>query len=129
MANISGPQPTLRQLELFVAAAQHGSFAAAADAIFVTPNAVSSAVTELESIFDTQLVIRRRAKGLTATAAGRDLATRAIDLLEQSEELTLHIGNTGDVPQGSVNVGCYSTLAATIVPELWAQVAHQLPEV
>lgn len=129
MSNNSGTQPTLRQLELFIAAAQHGSFAAAAEAIFVTPNAVSSAVTELENIFDTQLVIRRRAKGLTKTAAGRDLAIRATDLLDQAEELTLHIGNTGNVPRGSVNVGCYSTLAATIVPELWAQVAHHLPEV
>ncbi|NLZ97260.1 MAG: LysR family transcriptional regulator [Micrococcus sp.] len=129
MPNTLEPQPTLRQLKLFIAAAQEGSFAAAAEAMHVTPNAVSSAVTELETTFNAQLVIRRRAKGLTTTAAGQDLATRATTLLDQAAELALHIGNTGDVPRGSVNVGCYSTLAATIIPELWAQVAQQLPEV
>lgn len=129
MSNTPGPQPTLRQLELFVAASKHGSFAAAADDVFVTPNAVSSAVNELESIFDTQFFIRRRAKGLTTTAAGQDLFTRANELLAQAKELALHIGNVDNVPRGPVKVGCYSTLAATVVPELWAQVAKHLPEV
>lgn len=129
MSLTSGPQPTLRQLELFIAAAQFGSFAAAAEEVFVTPNAVASAVTELETIFGTQLVIRRRAKGLTTTAAGQALTARAVDLLAQANELTLSIGNVGNIVRGPVKVGCYSTLAATIVPELWAQVADQLPEV
>src|SRR5690625_2509168 len=96
MAMFSGDQPTLRQLELFIAAARHGSFAAAAAAVFVTPNAVSSAVTELETTFKTQLFIRRRAKGLTTTAAGQDLVVRAEQLLDQARELTLHIGNVDD---------------------------------
>lgn len=129
MAMFSGDQPTLRQLELFIAAARHGSFAAAAAAVFVTPNAVSSAVTELETTFKTQLFIRRRAKGLTTTAAGQDLVVRAEQLLDQARELTLHIGNVDDVPRGPVKVGCYTTLAATVVPELWAQVAKHLPQV
>src|SRR5699024_1714754 len=73
----TGSQPTLRQLELFIAAAEHRSFAAAAAEVFVTPNAVSAAVTELETLFNTQLFIRRRAKGLTLTAAGQDLVVRA----------------------------------------------------
>jgi len=120
-------QPTLRQLELFVAAAQYGSFAAAADIKYVTPNAVSSAVTELESIFNTQLFIRRRAKGLITTTAGRDLLTHAERLLGQAHELSLLIGNRDDTPRGSVKVGCYATLAATIIPELWAQTTQRLP--
>lgn len=129
MKNSPEPQPTLRQLELFIAAAEHGSFAAAADEVFLTPNAVSAAVNDLESMFDTQLFIRRRAKGLTTTAAGQDLIARARKLLEQASELSLNIGNVNDVPRGPVKVGCYSTLSATVVPELWAQVAKHLPEV
>src|SRR5699024_6960524 len=129
MPNTLEPQPTLRQMKLFIAAAQEGAFAAAAEAMHVTPNAVSSAVTELETTFNAQLVIRSSAKALTATAAGQDLATGATARLDPAAELALHIGNTCDVPRGSVNVGCYSTWAATISPELWAQVAQQLPEV
>jgi len=127
MASSPGAQPTLRQLELFLAATQYGSFAAAAEAMYVTPNAVSSAVDELETIFNTQLFIRRRAKGLTTTSAGRDLVVHAERLLEQARELTSLIGNRDNVPRGSVKVGCYSTLAATIIPELWAQTAQHLP--
>lgn len=127
MVDSSNTQPTLRQLELFIAATQHGSFAAAADAMYVTPNAVSSAVTELESTFNTQLVIRRRAKGLTTTTAGQDLVTHAERLLQQAQELTLLIGNRDDTPRGPVKIGCYATLAATIIPALWAQTAQNFP--
>src|SRR5699024_12156172 len=77
----------------------------------------------------TQLFIRRRAKGLTLTAAGQDLVVRARDLLDRANELTLHIGNVSDVPRGPVKVGCYSTLAATVVSELWARVTRLLPEI
>lgn len=121
-------QPTLRQLELFIAAAEHDSFAAAAEALYITPNAVSSAVTELEAIFKTQLFIRRRAKGLTTTTAGRDLIVHAERLQQQVHELILLVGNRDeDKPRGPVRVGCYATLAATIIPELWAQTAQYLP--
>lgn len=127
MASSPGAQPTLRQLELFIAAAHYGSFAAAADIKYVTPNAVSSAVTELESIFNTQLFIRRRAKGLITTTSGHDLVVHAQRLLDQAQELSMLIGNRDDTPRGSVKIGCYATLAATIIPELWAQTTQHLP--
>src|SRR5699024_10288252 len=103
----TGSQPTLRQLELFIAAAEHRSFAAAAAEVFVTPNAVSAAVTELETLFNTQLFIRLRAKDLTLTAAGQDLVVRTRDLHERAYELTLHFVNLSDVPRGQVKFGCY----------------------
>lgn len=127
MADAPSTQPTLRQLELFLAATQQGSFAAAADTMYVTPNAVSSAVTELETIFNTQLFIRRRAKGLTTTPAGQDLVIHAERLLQQARELTLLIGNRDEAPRGPVKIGCYATLATTIIPELWAQTAQRFP--
>ena len=57
------------------------------------------------------------------------MVDRATDLLNRANEMTLHIGNVDDVPRGPVKVGCYSTLTATVVPELWAQVARSLPEI
>lgn len=95
--------------------------------MYVTPNAISAAVTELETIFNTQLFIRRRAKGLTATSAGRDLVVHAERLLQQAQELTLLISNREEEPRGPVKIGCYATLAATIIPELWAQTAQHYP--
>lgn len=95
--------------------------------MYVTPNAISSAVSELETIFNAQLFIRRRAKGLTTTSSGRDLVIYAERLLLQAEELTLLIGNRDEIPRGPVKIGCYATLAATIIPELWAQTAEHFP--
>src|SRR5699024_7311018 len=57
----------------------------------------------------------------------RDLIAHAEQLLEQVNELTLHIGNSENEPRGPVRVGCYTTLAATIIPELWAQTAEHFP--
>ncbi|OMH37185.1 LysR family transcriptional regulator [Tersicoccus sp. Bi-70] len=120
---------TLRQLDLFVAAAEHGSFAAAAQHAYVTPNAVASAVSDLESVLGATLAVRRRARGLTLTPSGVRLLDGARDLLRRASELRLSIGEHGGVPVGPVAVGCYSTLAPTVVPELWARLAERHPGV
>lgn len=120
---------TLRQLELFAAAAEHGSFAAAAKHSWVTPNAVASAVHELETTLGATLVVRRRARGLTLTPSGVRLLGGARDLLRQANELRLSIGETEGVASGPVAVGCYSTLAPTVVPELWERLAGRHPAV
>ncbi|HWS51553.1 MAG TPA: LysR family transcriptional regulator [Microbacterium sp.] len=110
---------TLRQLELFCAAADTGSFAAAAQVLYLTPNAVALAVRELEAALDTHLCVRHRARGLTLTPSGQRLADQARSLLRDADELVRMIGSNGrDTLRGSVVVGCYSTLAATVMPPL-----------
>lgn len=109
---------TLRQLELFCAAADHGSFAGAAEALFLSPNAVSLAVRELEGALDVQLCVRQRARGLTLTPSGMGLLRHARALLRDADELVRTVGNHGGTLTGSVTVGCYSTLAATVLPPL-----------
>jgi len=109
---------TLRQLELFCAAADYGSFSAAADALFVSPNAVAFAVRELERSLDTHLCVRQRARGLTLTPSGVGLLQHARALLRDAEELVRTVGNHGGALTGSVAMGCYSTLAATVLPPL-----------
>lgn len=123
------PEITLRQLELFCAAAQNGSFVAAAEVKFISPNAVATAVTELERVMKVQLVVRRKAKGITLTPAGRELQQRALLLLENAVDITQTVGQTGGELRGPVRVGCYATLGATVVPELYTQVENQLPKV
>ena len=109
---------TLRQLELFRAAADHGSFAAAAESLYVTPNAVALAVRELEASLDVHLCVRQRARGLTLTPSGVRLLRHARALLRDADELVRTVGSHGGALTGSVAVGCYSTLAATVLPPL-----------
>ena len=109
---------TLRQLELFSAAAERGSFAAASQSLFLTPNAVALAVRELESALGVQLFVRRRALGLTLTPSGTHLLPRARRLLREADDLCRSVGSFGGELSGPVGVGCYSTLAATVLPPL-----------
>ena len=109
---------TLRQLELFRAAAEHGSFAAASHAVFLTPNAVALAVRELETALGVQLFVRRRAQGLTLTPSGTHLLPAARRLLRDADDLCRRVGNVDGELSGPVGVGCYSTLAATVLPPL-----------
>ena len=109
---------TLRQLELFCAAADHGSFAAAAQSLFLTPNAVAVAVRDLETSLGVHLCVRHRARGLTLTPSGTHLLARARPLLRDAEELYRSVGSVAGPLSGPVAVGCYSTLAATVLPPL-----------
>lgn len=115
------PGFTLRQLDLFVAAVEHGGFAPAAQARHLSPNSVAQAVTELERRMQTRLVLRHSARGITLTASGRQLAASARDRLRRAGELPR--GLSGVALSGPVSVGCYTTLAPTAVPELWAALA------
>lgn len=121
------PRLTLRQLDLFVAAADHGGFTAAAHALHLSPNSVSLAVSELERIFGARLVVRRRARGVTLTPAGRQLLDGARRLLRGAVDLRLSIGAGADELRGPVAVGCYTTLAPTVVPVLWSAMSEQHP--
>ena len=65
--------PPLRALAAFEAAARHGSFAKGAEALGVTPSAISHQVQQLEDFLGTPL-FRRRAGRAFLTEAGRTYA-------------------------------------------------------
>lgn len=109
---------TLRQLEVFIAVAEHGSMSAAADALLVSQSAVAGAVNALEHAFGAQLTIRRKAHGVALTAAGRYVLDRAKGLLNAASDLELHAADAGAELRGSLTLGCYRTLAPTVLAAL-----------
>ncbi|WP_066285240.1 LysR substrate-binding domain-containing protein [Arthrobacter sp. B6] len=109
---------TLRQLEIFIAVAEHGSMSAAADALLVSQSAVAGAVNALEHAFGAQLTIRRKAHGVALTAAGRYVLDRAKGLLNAASDLELHAADAGAELRGSLTLGCYRTLAPTVLAAL-----------
>ncbi|WP_313816699.1 LysR substrate-binding domain-containing protein [Citricoccus sp.] len=109
---------TLRQLETFVAVAEKGSIAGAAEALHVSQSAVSGGLNSLEKVFDAQLTIRRKAHGVTLTATGRYVFDRAKSLLNEATDLELHARDTGVELRGSLTIGCYLTLAPTVLARL-----------
>ena len=70
--------PTLKQLQYFVALAEHGHFGRAAAASFVSQSAFSTAIQDLERLLDAQLVDRtNRQVTITATASAANTSTEA----------------------------------------------------
>jgi DNA-binding transcriptional LysR family regulator len=120
---------TLRQLQYFRAAAELGSFTAAAKALYVSPTAVAAAVTDLEHALDTHLCIRRKSLGIELTAAGTALLDDARALLASAEELDRAAGSRDGRLRGPVTVGCYATMAATVLPALTSGFAALHPDV
>lgn len=109
-------------------AADEGTIAGAAEKLHVSPSAMSDAITELESIMRERLCIRRRAHGLTLTSAGQQLVTHARRVLSEAEELHRTVSGAGHL-SGPVVIGCYPTLAPTILPTLLQDFAALHPEI
>ncbi|ERG64726.1 hypothetical protein L332_09735 [Agrococcus pavilionensis RW1] len=129
MDALDAPGFTLRQLSYLVCAADEGTIAAAAARLHVSASAISEAISELERELGSQLTVRRRARGLTLTSTGADVVARARDLLASSRELETSLRGAPGELVGPVTIGCYPTLAPTILPPLLAGFGRAHPRV
>lgn len=120
---------TLRQLGYFMAVAESGSVSAAAARLHVSATAVATAMTQLERSLRTQLMVRRKAHGISLTPSGSYLYQRAARLLQEAEELELSVASGGSVLRGPLLIGCYVTVAPTVVPPLMTGFSAAHPEV
>lgn len=113
---------TLRQLEYLVAIAQDESISRAAVRCHVSQAAISQGLRELEGALGVQLAVRRTAKGVHLTAAGRAAATRARGVLHDVRQLA---GRPGT---GRLTVGCFPSVSAQVVPEVAALLRNRFPD-
>jgi DNA-binding transcriptional LysR family regulator len=120
---------TLRQLGYLLAVAETGSISAAAGRLHVTQTAVGSALTDLEHALGAQLLVRRRAHGAVLTPAGQYVCDRARGLLADAAELESSALDAGATLRGPVALGCYSTIAVTLIPPILTGFAEAHPEV
>lgn len=77
---------TLQNLKYVVAVAEHGSFSAAAKALYISQSTLSSAIKELEAELGTQLFLRSN-RGIQPTPDGEDFLRYAREIVEQSRAL------------------------------------------
>ena len=108
----------IRDLENFVALAEHSSVTRAAEAIGLSQPALSVALRRLETTFETQLFIRHRGQGIALTPEGRVLLAEARAVLERADELQATMSNAGSEQAGLVVLGSLVTLAPIVVPSL-----------
>ncbi|MER7717634.1 LysR family transcriptional regulator [Streptomyces flaveolus] len=98
----------------FVAVARHGSFSAAAKALYRSQPRISSHVAALEGLVGRRLV-DRSVQPTTLTPEGRALLPHAEEILRR---LSLLKEVAGGSASGTVRVGCYPSAAAYLYPLL-----------
>lgn len=117
---------TLRQLEYLTAVAEAGSVTGAASALYVSASTVSNAVSELEKTLDLKLFVRQ-ARGLSLTREGRTVLSQARLLLRGVADLELTAVHMGEDMRGRLRIGCYSSIAAMLIPSIVAEFAADHP--
>ncbi|HYH21368.1 MAG TPA: LysR family transcriptional regulator [Azospirillum sp.] len=90
---------TFRQIEVFIAVVEAGSFAAAADRLSIATSSVSTHIRSLERHIGCDLFLRRRGGVSNLTEPGRRLYERALAVLEQVEQLNRELSRNR--PQGA----------------------------
>ncbi|VXB82883.1 LysR substrate-binding domain-containing protein [Citricoccus sp. K5] len=118
---------TLRQLEHFCAVARTGSISAAAAQLRVSRTSVTEALDTLERISGTVLCRRSKAEGVVLTASGEDFFIRARSVLDQAFDLEVPDGDRQ--LGGTLAIGCFRSLAPTVLPALWSEFASRHPGV
>lgn len=109
---------TLKQLQYFVTVANHGSIAAAAAASHISQAAMSQAITELERVVGSQLLVRHRARGVVLTAVGTYFLRDAQALVRHAEEVQGRVMERQQGLVGPLTIGCYTGLSAFWLPEI-----------
>lgn len=102
---------TGRRLEYFVAVADHGSFTAAARALFVSQPALSLSVKELETELGTEL-FHRLGRQVVLTPAGTALLGPARQALRDVDTGRAAVAAVLGLEAGTLSLGCLPTLAA-----------------
>lgn len=116
------------QLRTFLAVAETGSVAEAAEALLVSQPAVSSALASLRRACGTALV-ERDGRGLRLTEAGRVLAAygrRLFALADEADTQVQAVGNAGTV---RLRLAAVTTVAEYILPQPLRLVAEKHPEI
>jgi DNA-binding transcriptional LysR family regulator len=123
MLNVS-----LRQLEVFVQIALHGSVRAAAQRLYLTQPAASMALAEMERQLDAPVFDRERGR-LRLNARGRELLPLAQELLERHAEFGRRAsGNTVSLA-GDLRIGASNTVGNYRVGELLGDFVRAHPQV
>jgi molybdate transport repressor ModE-like protein len=105
----------LRQLSALVAIADHGSFSAAARALYTVQSNVSTHIARLERELGSSLVERQTGQ---LTESGEAVAERARRILRELDDIAAEAASEADEVTGTLRLGVIGTTARWLVPQL-----------
>lgn len=119
--------PTLKQLQYFLTLTETGHFGRAADRCFVSQSAFSSAIRELETSLEAQLVDRTN-RNVTITATGHDVAVHARLVLSDVDALVEAARGRNEPLTGELRLGVIPTIAPFILPAVLPKLRKRYPQ-
>ena len=115
------------QLDAFIKAADNGSFAKAAEALYISPPALIQQINLLEERCGFKLFDRSN-RGVSLTPAGRSLYNDALSLVRLSEEALNKARALARSSETTVRIATSLLYKCRLLPEIWARINEQCPE-
>ena len=106
---------TLEQLRIFVAVAEREHLTRAAEALNLTPSAVSSAIRVLEERYATAL-FHRTGRRIELTEAGLAFLPEARATLARAQSADLFLTEIGGLKRGTLTLAASQTVAGYWLP-------------
>lgn len=117
---------TLRQLELFVAVAETGSFSRGAEAISLTQSTVSQHIAALEREVNTRL-LDRTSKGIFLTAGGEVFLQHARRVLAERDVLSQAMAGLSGLEKATLSLGASNIPANYLIPCFLSDLQQKYP--
>ncbi|HEY4281404.1 MAG TPA: LysR substrate-binding domain-containing protein [Conexibacter sp.] len=119
---------TLQQLEYFLAAIEHGTFSAAADALYMAQPSLSEQVRRLESELGVALFVRA-GRRLVLTEAGRALRPEAERTLDAAARASASVAEVRDLAGGTATFGTFGDAPSWLIGHVIAAFRRRHPDV
>ncbi|WP_319413354.1 LysR family transcriptional regulator [uncultured Cohaesibacter sp.] len=119
---------TLEQLSIFVAVAERQHVTRAADAIGLTPSAVSASIKALEAFHNVQL-FDRVGRGIALTETGRIFLKEAKATLARANAAALVLSELGGLKRGVLHMYASQTIASYWLPSRMVHFHDLYPDI
>ena len=118
----------LKQLQLFTAVAEFGSFSRAAVALSVSQPVISRQIKALEEELGVALLYRN-GRGIVLTEAGKLLENYASAILEQASRATTELAAMRSNPRGTIVLGMPPSVGIVLTAPLVKHFRAEFPQV
>ncbi|MGB1503373.1 MAG: LysR family transcriptional regulator, partial [Ilumatobacteraceae bacterium] len=116
----------LRQLNTLIAIADHGSFSAAARALFTVQSNVSAHISRLEKELGATLIDRQTGR---MTEDGNRVLERARRIMHEMDDIRSDMESNDHDVSGDVRLGVIGTIARWAIPPVLRQMSETHPRV
>ncbi len=116
----------LRQLNTLIAIADHGSFSAAARALYTVQSNVSAHISRLEKELGATLIDRQTGR---MTEDGNRVLERARRIMHEMDDIRSDMESNDHDVSGDVRLGVIGTIARWAIPPMLRQMAETHPRV